>query len=131
MADTIDIGKMADAMAEILADFKDVTDETLQAAAKTTTAETVAKLQQDPTPDGDSKNPYRKSWKVKMSVNKQTGKVEAVVYSTQPQLTHLLEYGHLKVGKKGGRTKAIPHIKPAEQFAISRFEQLIREGMNK
>lgn len=128
MADTVDVGKLADTVAAMMTAYKGLTDEALASAVKQTVAETTAKLQTDPTPKASGA--YRKSWKSKISI-KQGGKVEAVVYSTQPHLTHLLEFGHAKVGKRGGRTKAIPHIKPAEDFAISRVEQLIREGIAK
>lgn len=129
MADTIDVGKLAETVAAMLEVYKDMTDEALAAAVKQTAAETVTKLQGDPTPVGGRAKSYRKSWKSRISTK--SGRVEGVVYSSQASLTHLLEFGHAKVGKKGGRTKAIPHIKPAEEFAINRVEQLIREGVAK
>lgn len=70
------------------------------------------------------KKKYKKSWKLKR--NK---KDHVVVHNTEYRLTHLLEKGHAKRG--GGRTRAFPHIKPAEQKAIQNLiagiEQVVRE----
>lgn len=128
MADTIDIGRMADTVVAMLAEYKDLTNEVLASAVKKTVSETVARLKTDPTPK--QTGGYRKSWRKRVTV-RPSGSIQAVVYSKMPHLTHLLEFGHAKVGKKGGRTKAIPHIKPAEEFAVQRVEQLIKEGMRK
>lgn len=65
---------------------------------------------------------YAKSWAVKTTKETATSK-NVVVHSTkQYRLTHLLEFGHAKRG--GGRTKAQPHIAPAEQAG---FEMLLSE----
>ena len=71
------------------------------------------------------KKKYKKSWKVKR--NK---KDHVIVHNTEYRLTHLLEKGHAKRG--GGRTRAFPHIKPAEQKAIRNLiegiERAVRES---
>lgn len=57
---------------------------------------------------------YRKGWRVKKVSN------DVVVHNaTDYQLTHLLEYGHVK--KNGGRVSGKPHIRPVEQAAIEEF----------
>ena len=53
-----------------------------------------------------------------------------VIYNeTDYQLTHLLEHGHALVN--GGRSRAFPHIRPAEQIAIKMFEKGIEKLVKK
>ena len=68
---------------------------------------------------------YSKSWKV--STTKETSEsLELTVHSPKKyQLAHLLEKGHAKRG--GGRTKAIPHIAPAEENAVKQLESDIKK----
>jgi len=71
---------------------------------------------------------YIKDWAVK-EVKPRNGFSSStwVVHNKKHyQLTHLLEKGHAK--RNGGRTKAIPHIKPAEEWVIN---ELPKEIMNK
>lgn len=59
---------------------------------------------------------YSKGWTY--SLDKGRLNVGATIYgkSGTYQLAHLLEYGHAKRG--GGRTAAIAHIKPVEEWAL-------------
>lgn len=68
---------------------------------------------------------YAKGWSMR------TNEYGVTIYNRkQPGLTFLLEFGHdvIRDGRKVGRTKAHPHIKPAEEKAIIDFEEtIIRE----
>lgn len=57
---------------------------------------------------------YAKSWRSKKT-DESRDLVAYTVYATKDgyPLAHLLEYGHAK--RNGGRTRAQPHIKPAEE----------------
>lgn len=70
---------------------------------------------------------YSKSWKV--STTKETSEsLELTVHSPKKyQLAHLLEKGHAKRG--GGRTKAFPHIAPAEENAVRQLEADIKKAV--
>lgn len=70
---------------------------------------------------------YSRSWKVKE--DKQTrDSLSMIVYTPSGyRISHLLEYGH--ANRYGGRTKAMPHIKPSEENGIKKLEELIKGGL--
>ncbi len=70
---------------------------------------------------------YSKSWSVK-TTKETSNSLELTVYSPKKyQLAHLLEFGHAKRG--GGRTKAQPHIAPAEEAAVKQLELDIERAL--
>lgn len=67
---------------------------------------------------------YAKGWRLKkdkIGENRYTVKIHN---KTDYQLTHLLEFSHAT--RNGGRTKAIPHIKPVEEKYKKIFEQELK-----
>ena len=69
--------------------------------------------QTSPRGKGTRSNPYYKGWAIKLSKRRSGVYYKVIWNKTNYQLTHLLEFGH--VTRNGGRTKAIPHIRPIEQ----------------
>ena len=70
---------------------------------------------------------YRRGWKLKEEANNALRVSYVIKNTTKPHLTHLLEKGHAKRG--GGRTKAVPHIAPAEESAVKQLESDIKKAI--
>ena len=81
--------------------------------------EAVTELKQKSQKDTGS---YASGW----SVTRLDGKV-LIRNKTDGQLTHLLEFGHVKTG--GGRVPAKVHIRPAEEKAIAKFTDLVEKAI--
>lgn len=66
---------------------------------------------------------YAKGWRFKVQ-NESADKIEGVLYNaTNPGLPHLLEFGHAL--RQGGRSPAISHIAPVEQYCTEQLEKEI------
>ncbi len=135
MGKTIPVDQLASTIMEGLEEYADLINEDMKADVKKA-AETVKKevkanapVHSDDYPNRKRKpGTYKKSWRQK--ITKESGNVlEITVYSSQPGLTHLLEKGHAKRG--GGRTRAFPHIAPAEQKGIDQLERDIERDIRK
>lgn len=109
------------ALEEYVQEVQDAVD----AAAKEA-AEVTARELQRTSPKrkkGKNKGKYAKGWKVKKRYDAHL--VAYVVYNgTRPGRTHTLEHGHVSRNQYGtyGRVRAIPHIGPAADAGIQRFE---------
>ena len=87
--------------------------------------EVVEKLKNEsPKSNRKSGGAYAGSW-VK---SKDKGKIK-IHNKEHYRLTHLLERGYAK--RNGGRTKAMPHIEPVEQFAIETFPKKLEERLGR
>ena len=106
------IDQMAHVIMEGLQEYADLATEDMKAAVKK--AGNKAKIDvQAGAPVKTGK--YKKSWIVK-TTKENANAMEVTVHSrNRYQLAHLLEFGHAKRG--GGRTRAFPHIAPAEAAA--------------
>lgn len=109
VAKSSDFNKYVESM---LSDYKDEIEENMDLILKETGKETVKELKKT---SPKRRGAYGRNWKYKI-VSTRFGKT-LYVYNRIYQLTHLLEHGHAKLN--GGRTKAQPHILPAQNKAIS------------
>lgn len=72
---------------------------------------------------------YCKGWSTKIQ-NRGKLKYHKVIWNrTDYQLTHLLEFGHAT--RNGGRTKAIPHIRPIEEKYNQEFVDLLEKQIRR
>ena len=122
--DRVKIDQMAHVIMEGLQEYADLATEDLKKAVKTAGDEATKDIQNNaPVKTGA----YKKSWTVK-TTKETSNAMEVVVHSkNRYQLAHLLEFGHAK--RSGGRTKAIPHIAPAEQRAAEILEREVEAAL--
>ena len=117
--DRCKIDQMSHVIMEGLQEYADLATEDMKAAVKKAGNKAKSDVQAGaPVMTGK----YKKSWAVK-TTKENANAMEVTVHSrNRYQLAHLLEFGHAKRG--GGRTRAFPHIAPAEEAAA---ELLVRE----
>ena len=123
----VSIGEMADAIMSDLQEYADAAAMDVKAAVRKS-ANTVKKQIGENAPVGKTGR-YAKSWRVKTTEENSQKLVQTVHSPRRYMLAHLLEKGHAK--RNGGRTKAIPHIAPAEQAGVEQLESLIRRALQK
>nr|DAR15127.1 MAG TPA: putative tail component [Caudoviricetes sp.] len=116
--------QMVEAIAGELAEYASEVTDTVKDAVSQVAKETVSEVKRrSPTDTGA----YKRSWSRQKSFES-AGSVRFTIYNRKHyQLTHLLENGHAKVN--GGRTRAYPHIAPAEEFAERQLEQILKREL--
>lgn len=119
------------AVMDYLENYKEDIDEDVIETVDEITKQARDELKQtSPRGKGNRSDPYYKGWAIKLS-KRRSGVYHKVIWNkTNYQLTHLLEFGH--VTRNGGRTKAIPHIRPIEQKYnvefVDKLEKKIRRS---
>ena len=124
------VDELSSALANILTEYgNDVAGATRRAVNEA--AREAKKEAQKDSPVGTKKKrksgyqgKYKKGWTVRETWTRLRS--ENVVYNrTDYQLTHLLEKGHAL--PQGGRSRPIPHIRPAEQRAIEKVKKAVEK----
>lgn len=125
MADSITIDSLATELANALSDYSEaVTEEVMKAIDEESKTAVKELKNRNPKLTGD----YAKGWTSKNAYKGKYSKVNTIHNKTDYQLTHLLEYGHVK--RNGGRVAAIPHIKPVEAKAIENLTRKVESAAN-
>lgn len=125
MGKTVSIDGLADAVMEELTEYNKLAEKTMKKAV-TKAGQTVRKEIQAGAPERSGK--YAKSWRTKKT-RESSRVLEVTVYSpSRYMLAHLLEHGHAK--RNGGRTRAFPHIAPAEEIGEKQLEADIIRGLS-
>lgn len=115
---------------EYVQEVQDAIDDAAKEAAEVTARELRANSPKRE--KGKGKGRYAKGWKVKK--RNEAHLVAYVVYNgSSPGLTHPLEHGHVARNQYGsyGRVRAIPHIGPAADTGIQRFELAVKARLRK
>ncbi len=114
---TVSVGQLANAVNEALSEYAKASSDGVKMAVRKA-GKTVKEDINSSAPVRTGR--YAKSWKTKVMSESSQG-MELIVYSpSRYMLAHLLEHGHAKRG--GGRVRAIPHIKPAEEHGIDQLQ---------
>jgi hypothetical protein len=115
---------------DYLENYKEDIDEDVIEAVDEITKKARDELKQtSPRGKGTRSNPYYKGWAIKLS-KKRIGVYHNVIWNkTNYQLTHLLEFSHAT--RNGGRTKAIPHIRPIEQKYNVEFVETLEKKIRR
>jgi len=124
---TVKIDQLAAEIAKGLAEYSQDVVEKVNVSSEKVGKAAVKKLKQtSPKRYGN----YAKSWTMK--TEKAIGQPHTrIIHAKAPhyRLTHLLEYGHAKVG--GGRVEGRPHIRPAEEMVIREFMAEVEEAIKR
>ena len=108
-------------MKEYVQEVQDAVDDAAKEAAELTAKE--LRTSSPKRKKGKGRGAYARGWKVKKRYD--ANLVSYVVYNGKnPGLTHVLEHGHVARNQFGtyGRVRAIPHIGPAADAGIQRFQ---------
>ena len=130
MSKTIKASDLEKEVMKYLTDYKeDIDEDVIETVDEITKAARDELKQTSPRRKGMRENKYYAGWTVKLS-KKGTGVYHKVIWNkTNYQLTHLLEFGHAT--KNGGRTRAIPHIRPVEAKYNVEFVDKIKEKIRR
>lgn len=122
----------SDFASKVAAQLNDYTVETMsKIRAKTIDCakDCVAELRRtSPRRKGKGGGAYARSWTYQQETSSAKLTTVCTVHNGKHyRLTHLLEDGHET--RDGGRTRAIPHIKPAEERVVAEYVRSVEEAI--
>ena len=124
MAERVSVDQMAQTIMDGLLEYADLATEDMKAAVKKAGNKAKSDVQAGAPVDTGK---YKKSWAVK-TTKENANALEVTVHSkNRYQLAHLLEFGHAK--RNGGRTRAFPHIAPAEAAVAELLEREVEAAL--
>lgn len=124
MSQRVSVDGLADAVMKQLDEYNELATDDMKKAVKKA-GKTVKEEINGSAPVRTGR--YAKSWTSRTTAESSTD-IEVTVYSpSRYMLAHLLENGHAKRG--GGRVRAIPHIKPAEEIGEQQLEADITKAL--
>lgn len=127
MANSINPKELQNAIMDYLENYaEDIQEDVVNTTDSVTKLAKQELIQKSPKRDVARDTKYYKGWAIKTGGRTRNNKyryAKVIWNKTNYQLTHLLEFGHATV--KGGRTKAIPHIRPVEEKYGTQFMDLL------
>lgn len=130
MSKSIKPEELSKAIQDYLENYREDIQEDVEEVTDKVTKEAKDELKQTSPRGSVARNPkYYKGWSVKISKKGATKYHKVVWNKTNYQLTHLLEFGHAT--RNGGRTRAIPHIRPVEEKYKVEFVDLVEERIRR
>lgn len=129
MSKKTEIESLSVEISALLEEYSQDVVEDMKEAAKVVAKDAVKELKEtSPAGEGYGGH-YKDGWRSKVESETSKSLRIRVYNKKKPGLTHLLEKGHAKRG--GGRVEGIPHIAPAEQNAIEKYERDLKERLSK
>lgn len=129
MAQKVKIDGLADAVLKALKEYAGESEEDFFAIGQEVAKEGVKKLKHtSPRGEGSRKGHYANGWAVRTKRPKPSRSSNIIYNKKKWGLTHLLERGHQL--RQGGKAKAIPHIKPVEEWCNEEFERRVKERLS-
>ena len=125
MSKKVGLDDFGDELSKLISEYGKSVRINLDEAIKDTAKESAKELKKAGTFEGKE---YRRSWTSKKQPSKRLH-VDYVVYNKEHyQLTHLLEFGHVK--QNGGRTRAFPHIAPVNDKVADRVISFLKRKVS-
>lgn len=132
MSSKVPINKMGKVIKDYLENYIEDIENDVVDITDNITKEAIKELQEkSPEGKGTREKPYKKGWRrqsIKSGLKNHRYAIK-IHNATNYQLTHLLEFGHAT--RNGGRTKAIPHIRPIEEKYSGKYEKNITTAIRR